>query len=118
MSHFHTLTVLFGTLICCLGLVNATCAEAQESGRSADATILAAIEKSLPYIQKQGRYWINEKKCVSCHRITFMNWSLSAARENGIKVDNELLTKDIRWMESDFFKDHEDGKSKVGEEKP
>ena len=31
--------------------------------------IRAAVQKSLPYIAERGQWWMDTKKCVSCHRI-------------------------------------------------
>ncbi len=49
-----------------------------------------AIAKSLPFIVEKGQWWIDEKKCVSCHRVSFMTWSLSAAKQHGFEVDAKL----------------------------
>ena len=43
------------------------------------AEIRAAVRKSLPYIEERGVWWIKNKKCTSCHRVTFMVWSLIEA---------------------------------------
>ena len=52
--------------------------------------VQAAVQRSIPYIQEQGSWWIEEKKCVSCHRVGTMIWSLSAARQQGFEVSDKL----------------------------
>lgn len=87
------------TLIVAACLV--TRSEAGESvGRESEVsetTVRSVVEKSLPYIEKQGLYWIEKKKCVSCHRISFMTWSLSAAARRGFEVDLAKLNEWIDW---------------------
>lgn len=56
-----------------------------------------AIEKSLPYIEEKGLDWIEKKKCVSCHRVSFMTWSLSSAARRGFDVDLEKINEWIDW---------------------
>ncbi|MBM80389.1 MAG: hypothetical protein CMJ78_07320 [Planctomycetaceae bacterium] len=61
-----------------------------DSGEVADSEVRAAIERSIPYIEDRGVWWMEKKKCVSCHRIGTMVWSLAAARSRGIKVSDKL----------------------------
>lgn len=49
-----------------------------------------AIEKAIPYVQRQGAWWIDEKDCVSCHRVGHMLWSLETARSKGLAVSSRL----------------------------
>ena len=39
----------------------------------------AAIERSLPFIEKVGSEWIKNHDCNSCHVVAFQVWSHSAA---------------------------------------
>lgn len=50
----------------------------------------AAVQRSIPYIEEKGNWWITEKKCVSCHRAGNMAWTLAAARSKGFKVSDRL----------------------------
>lgn len=52
--------------------------------------VRGVIERSIPYIQEQGVSWINEKKCVTCHRVNTMIWSLSESRRHGFEVSESL----------------------------
>lgn len=62
----------------------------QADERLAAEQVRQTIAKSLPFIAEKGRWWIEEKKCVSCHRVSFMTWSLSAAKRKGFEVDAKL----------------------------
>ncbi|MDF1742412.1 MAG: terpene cyclase/mutase family protein [Gimesia sp.] len=52
--------------------------------------IRQTVQRSIPYIEEQGQWWITTKKCVSCHRGGNMVWSLSVAKRNGFKVSEKL----------------------------
>ena len=59
-------------------------------GATLDEQTRATVRRSLPYIEEKGVWWMEEKKCVTCHRIGPMVWSLSAARERGLPVSDRL----------------------------
>ncbi len=84
------------------GLVSATAqfmaAESLASEETPSETdVRRTIEKSLPFIEEKGLYWIEKKKCVSCHRVSFMTWSLSSAARRGFNVDLEKVNEWIDW---------------------
>lgn len=56
-----------------------------------------AIEKALPFIEKEGLAWRTERKCLSCHNGTFMLWSHYEARARGIAVDEKKLAEWTDW---------------------
>jgi squalene-hopene/tetraprenyl-beta-curcumene cyclase len=62
-----------------------------------DDQVRAVIERSLPFIQGEGQRWIDEKKCVTCHQVPFMVWSLNAAADRGIVLDREKLADCSTW---------------------
>jgi hypothetical protein len=41
--------------------------------------VRAAVQRSLPYIEKVGTAWMRERKCNSCHNVTFLVWSHNEA---------------------------------------
>ena len=54
--------------------------------------IRKAIEKSLPYLEKDGIAWMegripiqNGSACVSCHQVPFGIWSQNEAKSRGIR---------------------------------
>ncbi len=61
-----------------------------------DAQVRASIQRSIPHIEKQGVWWIENKKCMSCHRVGMMIWSLNEARRHGFEV-SERLDDWIGW---------------------
>ena len=72
------------------------------------AQIRAAVKSSLPFIEDKGVWWIEKKDCVSCHRVTNMVWTLSAAKRHGFQV-SEQLDEWIDWtIESSLSKNDED----------
>ncbi len=52
--------------------------------------IRETVQRSIPFIEEKGQWWITKKKCVSCHRGGNMVWSLSLAKRNGFEVSQKL----------------------------
>ncbi|MCA9020445.1 MAG: hypothetical protein KDA74_09905, partial [Planctomycetaceae bacterium] len=52
--------------------------------------IRETVQRSIPYIEEKGTWWIEQKKCVSCHRSGNMIWSLNAAKQHGFQVSDQL----------------------------
>jgi squalene-hopene/tetraprenyl-beta-curcumene cyclase len=81
-----------------LAMANSKAAELVAADNSAsDAVVRKTIEKSIPFIEEKGLYWIEKKKCVSCHRVSFMTWSLSSAARRGFDVDVAKVNEWIDW---------------------
>lgn len=76
-------------------LITAFPAEGGEVARPVEVEIRTAVERSIPYIEKQGVSWMETKNCVSCHRTGTMTWSLAAAKEKGFTVSDQL----DEWLE-------------------
>jgi squalene-hopene/tetraprenyl-beta-curcumene cyclase len=57
------------------------------------AEIRSAVEKALPYLMDRGQWWIDEKKCITCHRIGVAVWGLHEAARRGFDVDREKLAE-------------------------
>lgn len=74
-----------------------------------EAKVRSAIKRSIPYLEKKGVEWIRDKKCVSCHRVGNMVWSLSEARSNGFKT-SEKLDDWIEWSLTASLKKNDKGK--------
>jgi len=60
------------------------------AGEPTTAQVRETVQRSIPYIQAKGASWIEEQKCVSCHQVNTMVWSLSAARRNSFQVSDNL----------------------------
>jgi squalene-hopene/tetraprenyl-beta-curcumene cyclase len=56
-----------------------------------------AAERAIPYIEKYGTAWINERNCLSCHFAGYMFWSLRDASQRGFAIDKGKLAESIRW---------------------
>ncbi len=74
-----------------------------------EAKLTTMIKKSIPYLEQKGVEWIEQKNCVSCHRIGNMIWSLSKARQQGFKV-SEQLDQWIKWSVDVSLNKDKDGK--------
>lgn len=62
-----------------------------------DEAIRKSISLALPYLEKGGVQWMKRKKCVSCHRVSFLIWSHREARRIGIAVDEMKLQEWTDW---------------------
>jgi squalene-hopene/tetraprenyl-beta-curcumene cyclase len=62
-----------------------------------DGQVRAIIDRAVPFILAEGQKWIDEKKCVTCHQVPFMVWSLNAAADRGIAVDRARLSDCGSW---------------------
>ena len=67
------------------------------------AAIDASIQKSLPYIEERGNWWIEKKECMSCHRVAFTAWSHVEAIHAGGKGDEEKVNGWIDWCLDNLF---------------
>lgn len=67
-----------------------TSATAQDTSPASEE-IRTAIQNSIPHIEREGWKWIKTKKCLSCHMIPFMQWSLHEAKRRGITLDSDRL---------------------------
>jgi hypothetical protein len=83
---------------------------AVDAGPSAEE-IKTTVRKALPSIEKGGVSWIKTKKCVSCHRTSFLVWSHQEARQIGVPVDAKKLAEWTNWsLEKSLSKREKDGK--------
>ena len=78
-------------------------------GKSEDLSLRQTIERSIPYIELKGQEWIKKNKCVSCHQVNTMIWSLSLAKQKGFMV-SEKLESWIDWSVEESLKNNEKGK--------
>ena len=56
-----------------------------------------AIQRSVPYLEREGAAWIEKRDCVSCHQVPFMLWGLNAAHASGAEIDEAELQKHSDW---------------------
>lgn len=53
------------------------------------ASIRAALERSVPLLQKADAIFLQRSGCVSCHHNTFTTMTVALARKSGVKVDEQ-----------------------------
>lgn len=78
-------------------------------GKSEDLLVRQTIERSIPYLELKGQEWIKKNKCVSCHQVNTMIWSLSLAKQKGFAVSKKLGSW-IDWSVEESLKKNEKGK--------
>ncbi|MBL8793859.1 MAG: hypothetical protein JNM56_08140, partial [Planctomycetia bacterium] len=79
---------------------------ATSAGKPADAMqVRQAIERSLPYLEQGGVSWMEERKCLSCHKVTFMIWGFQEAHRAGITIDAGKLNGWNAWALAHGAKD-------------
>ncbi|MCR9199293.1 MAG: hypothetical protein NXI04_11655 [Planctomycetaceae bacterium] len=74
------------------------------------ADVHAAVQKSLPYIAERGQWWIDKKKCISCHRTTFSIWAVAAADRAGLQVNRQQLNEWVDWSYDSLLQPNDDEK--------
>jgi len=89
-------------------LVAAAVGVAAEDAPTTDQ-IRNAAQQSIPYIQDNGASWIRGRKCVSCHRVSMMVWSLTAARRKGLAVSDKL-DEWLKWATDISLSKNKQGK--------
>lgn len=67
---------------------------------STSASARNAVEKSLPFIEKEGLRWKTERKCASCHHVPMMVWTLNEAKRGGFKINEQVAEENGRWLVS------------------
>jgi squalene-hopene/tetraprenyl-beta-curcumene cyclase len=72
-------------------VVLACCGQSIAAEANGSADVRDVIKRSIPFIEREGADWIASKGCVSCHHTAFMVWSLGAAKQKGIHVDEAKL---------------------------
>jgi hypothetical protein len=56
-----------------------------------------AVERSLPFLEKEGVTWIKERACVTCHQTTFLIWTHNEAARRGLEVGERKLSEWTQW---------------------
>jgi hypothetical protein len=71
--------------------------------------VTTTIERALPYVEAKGADWIDERGCVSCHRVSLMVWSLESAAAHGFDVDAGQLNGWRDWALNALLSPRDDG---------
>jgi squalene-hopene/tetraprenyl-beta-curcumene cyclase len=83
-------------LLALVAVVTSTAA-ADGPAAPADAEVRKSVARSLPFLEKAGLAWMQEKNCISCHTVSFMLWSHNVAHSRGIPVDATKLAEWTEW---------------------
>jgi hypothetical protein len=67
--------------------------------------VRVAVERSLPYVERVATTWMRERKCNSCHTVTFLVWSHNEAAARGFNVDRRKLAEWTKWSLADALSD-------------
>ena len=59
-------------------------------------TARAAVERSLPLLQRNDVEFMRKSGCVSCHHNTLTAMTVAAARQSGIAVDDQIAGKQLQ----------------------
>ncbi len=51
----------------------------------------AAVQRAVPFLEKEGVAWLNGRKCIACHHGAWMVWGLTEANRAGIAFDERKL---------------------------
>ena len=78
-------------LLACVGI-----ARAQDNPGQA-ARVREAVDRSLPFLEREGVAWMTAKDCASCHHVPFLLWSHNEARARGVVVDEKKLSDWTDW---------------------
>ena len=82
-------------------------AAGQEAPSKADPTpqdVRAAIERSLPFLEREGVAWKETKGCTSCHHVPMMIWTHHEARRHGFTIDQESVDEAESWALGQYLK--------------
>jgi ankyrin repeat protein len=65
---------------------------------SAATSIRAAIERTVPLLQRTDGEFLKKSGCVSCHNNTLTAMTVAAARAKGIPVDEEISRRNLKTV--------------------
>jgi squalene-hopene/tetraprenyl-beta-curcumene cyclase len=61
------------------------------------ADVRRAVERALPFLEREGVAWREERKCLSCHTGAFLVWSYREAGRRGFAIDAGKLADWTDW---------------------
>ncbi|HEX5472658.1 MAG TPA: prenyltransferase/squalene oxidase repeat-containing protein [Lacipirellulaceae bacterium] len=76
-----------------------------ESPQPTSQNIRGAVQRSLPYIEKVAAAWMQDRKCNSCHNVTFLVWTHNEAAARGFEIDRMKLKQWTKWSLADSLSD-------------
>jgi hypothetical protein len=98
MNATSNLRILQYSVWLCAATLLATTCQVSAANDSQTPDIRGTITRSVPFIERGEADWIANKGCMSCHHTAFTVWSLSAAKQEGIPVDEAKLNEWRNWV--------------------
>jgi ankyrin repeat protein len=90
------------------GVKPASPSQAADTRKPASAgTARAAIERSIPLLQRTDVTFLRKSGCVSCHNNSVVEMALAAARHHGIRVDDEVERRQLEIV-GEYVSQHQE----------
>jgi hypothetical protein len=87
------LTVVFTFAFLGRGLAGEPAPEVLRSG----SQIRQAVERSLPFLEKEGMAWRTKWNCIACHHVPYLLWAYNEAAARGFVIDRDKLREWNDW---------------------
>jgi len=55
------------------------------------------VDRSLPFLARDGNRWRQQRGCVSCHHVPFMIWAHNEAGTRGLAIDRTNINEMTNW---------------------
>lgn len=81
---------------------------AEETTAESRQKIVAAVERSVPLLEKAARTYPTHRKCFACHHQTLPLLAVAEARRSGIKTDENLPAEILDFTTRSFAEKHND----------
>ena len=91
---------VFFLILFCLGSMIAA-VRADDPVQVNDAAVRESVSRSLPFLEKEGVAWMNDRRCMSCHHVPLLLWSHRSAKAQGFTVDSQKLAEWDDWIRKD-----------------
>jgi hypothetical protein len=72
-------------------------APARSEPAPTEVDVRAGVTRALSYLEKDGTVWMRDRRCVSCHTVSFALWSQNDANRRGFAVDPARLELLSNW---------------------
>ena len=59
-------------------------------------SLRAAVERSIPLLQKTDSVFLQKTSCISCHHNTLTATTVATARKNGFSVDDQIASRHLK----------------------
>jgi hypothetical protein len=55
------------------------------------------VPRALEYLVQNGKEWMDERNCASCHHTPMMIWAMREAKAGGFAIDAKALASALEW---------------------